>query len=223
MHSIHLPTHLIQSRLRGLYVLTDGADAARHVQMAEAAVRGGAAVIQLRAKDLLLRDALEAAQQIRRLTIAANVLFIVNDRIDLAMAAEADGVHLGDDDLPPQLARRIMGRNAVIGVSTSSVQLAQTAAREGASYLGVGAVFGTVSKADAGPAIGLQQLRKVSQSSSLPVAAIGGINQHNIHQVPQHGADMACVISAVSGAASSLGMTDRVRELVTIYQDNATF
>ena len=208
-----LPSHLIQSRLRGLYVITDGAAARRHVEIAEAACRGGAALVQLRAKNLPLREALQAAVQIRRITRAAKVLFIVNDRIDLALAARADGVHLGDEDIPVAMARRIMGRHAVIGVSASTVEEADAA--QGASYLGVGAVFATSSKADAGAPIGLEQLHRMTQYSQLPVAAIGGIDAANIADVIKTGARMACVISAVSKAASTEEMTNNVRQLAS--------
>jgi thiamine-phosphate diphosphorylase len=215
-----LPSHLIQSRLRGLYVITDGDAARRHVEMAEAACRGGAAVVQLRAKNLPLREALQVAVRIRRITCAAKVLFVVNDRLDLALAAHADGVHLGDEDIPAAMARRIMGRNAVIGVSASTVEEADEAAAQGASYLGVGAVFATSSKADAGEPIGLEQLHCVAQYSRLPVAAIGGIDAANIADVIKEGARMACVISAVSKAASEEEMTNNVRQLANHFKSS---
>jgi len=213
----HLPTHLIQSRLHGLYVVTDGVSAEAHLKMAKAACEGGAGVVQLRAKNLPLRDALQAALQIRQITTAAKVLFIVNDHIDLALAAKADGVHLGDDDIPTNIARQIMGRHAVIGVSASTTQLADQAAANGASYLGTGAVFATSTKTDAGAPIGLEQLRKIAEHSKLPVAAIGGIDSTNIKSVIAHGAEMACVISAISKAASQNEMIKRVIELAKYF------
>lgn len=212
-----LPSHLLQSRLRGLYVITDGVSADDHLKMANAACQGGAGVLQLRAKNLPLRDALQVASQIRQMTTAAKVLFIVNDRIDLALTSKADGVHLGDDDIPANIARQIMGRHAVIGVSASTTQLADQAVADGASYLGTGAVFATSTKTDAGEPIGLEQLRKISEHSKLPVAAIGGISISNIRSVLNHGAQMACVISAISKAASQDEMMCRVVELAKFF------
>jgi len=212
-----LPPHLIQSRLRGLYVITDGISANDHLNMANAACEGGAGVVQLRAKDLPLRDALQAALQIRRITITAKVLFIVNDRIDLAMASKADGVHLGDDDIPANIARQVMRRHAVIGISASTTELANQALANGASYLGTGAVFATSTKTDAGEPIGLEQLRKITEHTPLPVAAIGGIDSTNIQSVIDHGAQMACVISAISKAPSKNEMVKRVIELAKYF------
>ena len=213
----HLPSHLIQSRLRGLYVITDGISANDHLNMANAACQGGAGIVQLRAKNLPLRYALQVALQIRQLTITAKVLFIVNDRIDLAMASKADGVHLGDDDIPANIARQIMGRHAVIGVSASTIELADQAAADGASYLGTGAVFATSTKTDAGAPIGLEQLHKIAAHTNLPVAAIGGIDSTNIQSVIDHGAQMACVISAISKATSQNEMVKRVIELAKYF------
>lgn len=215
--SSYLPSHLIQSRLRGLYVITDGISANDHLNMANAACEGGAGVVQLRAKNLPLRDALQAALKIRQITTAAKVLFIVNDRIDLAMASKADGVHLGDDDIPANIARQIMGRHAVIGVSASTTQLADQAAASGASYLGTGAVFATSTKTDAGEPIGLEQLHKIATYSKLPVAAIGGVDSSNIQSVIDHDAQMACVISAISKASSQNEMVSRVIELAKYF------
>jgi thiamine-phosphate pyrophosphorylase len=213
----HLPPHLIQSRLLGLYVITDGNSADNHLNMANAACQGGAGIVQLRAKNLPLCDALQVAQQIRQMTLAAKVLFIVNDRIDLALAAKADGVHLGDDDIPANIARRIMGRHAVIGVSASTTELADQAVTNGASYIGTGAVFATATKTDAGTPIGLEQLRKITDHSKLPIAAIGGVDSSNIQSIIDHGAQMACVISAISKAPSRNEMTKRVIELAKYF------
>lgn len=212
-----LPSHLVQTRLRGLYVITDGA-ARRQIEIAAAACNGGAGILQMRAKNLPLREAVQVAQQMRYLATAAKVLFIVNDRVDLALAAKADGVHLGDEDMPVRIAREILGRHAVIGVSASTISEADEAITGGASYLGTGAVFATSSKSDAGEPIGLEQLRKISCYSKLPVAAIGGIDSSNIKSVIDHGARMACVISAVSTASSQNEMTERVRQLAGFFE-----
>jgi len=207
----------MQTRLRGLYVITDGISATDHLNMAKAACEGGASALQLRAKSLSLRDTLQVALQIRQITSAAKVLFIVNDRIDLALASKADGVHLGDDDIPANIARQIMGRHAVIGVSASTIELANQAAADGASYLGSGAVFATSTKTDAGEPIGLERLRQICTHTNLPVAAIGGIDFSNLQSVITHGAQMACVISAISKAVSQNEMTNRVIQLAKYF------
>jgi len=217
MQQFVFPLHLVRSKLQGLYVITTGETAARHVQMAKAAIAGGAAIIQLRAKQLPFRESLQAAYNIRALTRSAKVLFLVNDRVDLALAAAADGVHVGDDDMPVQAARRLLGPHAVIGASASTAKEAQEAARAGANYVGTGAIFATSSKADAGAPIGLEGLRAVTDHSPVPVAAIGGIDQTNIAAVLQQHAAMACVISAVSAGQDVTGMTARTVQLAQAF------
>jgi thiamine-phosphate pyrophosphorylase len=215
----HLPSHLLRSRLQGLYVITHDPDAASgpghgHLRMARAALAGGASVIQLRAKELPLAWTVQMAHEIRRLTRSYNALFIVNDRADVALCSRADGVHLGPDDLPVAEARRVLGPHCLIGASCGDPDEAQHAARAGADYIGAGAVFGTATKSDAGAAIGLSALRAIVDATTLPVAAIGGITQDNIAAVFAAGAVMACVISAVSHAGDEEAMTAATRDLV---------
>jgi len=191
--------------LRGLYVVTDGRAPGGHEAMARAALAGGARIIQLRDKTLSLAQLLPLAVALRELAHRHGALFIINDRIDLALACGADGVHLGPDDLPVHIARHLMPQG-IIGASCGDEEEARRAENQGADYIGAGAVFGTQTKLDAGAPIGLQKLSEIVRATRLPVAAIGGIDQSNIQSVLQAGAPMACVVSAISAArATALG------------------
>jgi thiamine-phosphate diphosphorylase len=200
----------------------DNAPPSRHLQIARAALRGGARIIQLRDKSTSLAQLLPIARELRRLTRQYNALMIINDRVDLALACDADGVHLGPDDMPPAAARRLLGSHQIIGVSCGDVGEARQAAALGADYIGAGAVFATMTKADAGPPIGLHTLRKVIGATSLPVAAIGGVDASNIASTRQAGAVMWCVVSAVSGAGDEAAMTVATRALVEAAENGGT-
>lgn len=182
----------------GLYVITDCTlrPGRTHLDVARAAVEGGARVLQLRDKNASDSALLDVARAIRRLTREADVLFIVNDRLELARAVAADGIHLGQEDLPAREARR-RWPEGLLGVSIDDGPTARQAEEDGADYLGVGPIFGTRTKGDAGPAVGLEQIARVRAASSLPIVAIGGIDQENIATVAAAGADCAAVISAV--------------------------
>jgi thiamine-phosphate pyrophosphorylase len=188
----------------GLYVVTERWDNRSHIDVARAALAGGAKAIQLRDKDMPVRDLLAAAQAIREMCSAAGAVLIVNDRLDVALAAQADGVHLGQSDLPVGAARRALTgyerRRFIVGVSVASVAEAQEAVAEGADYLGVSPVFATATKPDAGEAVGTRGLAEIRQAVSLPLVAIGGINTDNVADVIRAGADGAAVVSAITRA-----------------------
>jgi len=183
---------------RGLYVITDVVlkPGRSHLEIVQAALAGGARVIQLRDKEAADADLLEEARAIRQVTRAAGALFLVNDRFELARAVDADGVHLGQGDLPAREARR-RWPEAILGISVDDERTARQAEADGADYLGVGPIFATQTKGDAGPAIGLEQIGRIRAASRLPIAAIGGIGLANIAAVGAAGAEMAAVISAV--------------------------
>ncbi len=201
--------------LRGLYVITDAHLCGGHESMARAALAGGAKILQLRDKTTPARQILTIARQIRELTWQNDAIFLINDDAQLALQCEADGVHLGEDDLPVAQARQILGSKKIIGVSASTPDLARAAAQNGANYLGVGAVFGTSTKLDAGAPIGIAGLRAVVDATTLPVAAIGGVSAANLASVLATGAPMACVISALCGAGEA-EMEQTARELVAL-------
>jgi len=199
-----------------VYVLTDSrADRERSPrEIAEAAIRGGATAVQLRMKDEPARRIVEAARQIAPLCRAAGVTFIVNDRADVAMIAGADGVHVGQDDLPAGTVRVLAGRDTVIGVSAATAGEAVAAERAGADYLGVGAVFATATKADAGPPVGLDRLREIRLAVRLPVVGIGGITADNAAAVIRAGAAGVAVITAVTLADDMAAAVRRIRREV---------
>ena len=182
----------------GLYVITDQviSGGRSHVQVAAQAVLGGADVIQLRDKRMGGKEMLEAALAIRDLTQDAGVTFIVNDRLDIALLSGADGVHLGQDDIPLATARSICPPGFIVGVSVGSVEEAVRAEQVGADYLGPGPIFPTGSKDDAAPACGLEVLKAMRSYVSIPLVAIGGINRDNLEAVIANGADGVAVISA---------------------------
>jgi thiamine-phosphate pyrophosphorylase len=169
------------------------------LEVAEAALRGGVTVVQLRWKVGPLREMLRWGAALRELCRRHHVPFLINDRADVALALEADGVHVGQEDLPPEVARRLMGPRALIGVSARTPEQAQAAEAAGADYLGTGSVFPTGSKEGA-RLIGLEGLRAVVRATRLPVVAIGGVNAENAAACIQAGAAGVAVISAITQA-----------------------
>ena len=167
----------------------------------EAALRAGAPAIQLRDKQASARELAELARALLPLTRAANALLFINDRVDVALATGADGVHLGPDDLPVDAARRIAGGALLIGASTDDPDRARQLERDGASYIGCGAVFGTNTKAVGGEKIGLARLDEVARAVRIPVVGIGGITPENSRALAHTAAAGAAVVSAVMAAA----------------------
>jgi thiamine-phosphate pyrophosphorylase len=159
-------------------------------------LHGGAKMIQLRAKTMSSRDFIHLAQTARELTTPFNCKLIVNDRIDIALGSAADGVHLGQEDLPLQVGRKLLG-NRLIGISTHSLEQAKEAEENGADYIGFGPIFGTVTKNTGYQARGLEMLTRIRAAVALPIVAIGGITAANIEDVWQAGADSAAIISDI--------------------------
>ena len=182
-----------------LHVLTDTALQSRfsHVELAEMAIAGGADAIQFRQKEGSTRELIETAAQMMRACKERGVTFIVNDRIDVAMAVQAHGVHLGQNDFPIPLARRLLGEKSIIGGSAATIEEARKCVADGADYVGFGPVFPTGSKADAGPVSGLDALRRIVEAIPIPVIAIGGIGPANTPGIMETGAHGIAVISIV--------------------------
>ena len=164
----------------------------------ENALQGGVTLVQLREKNVDGGIFLQRAVAVKNLCDKYNVPLLINDRIDVALACKAAGVHLGQDDIPPSAARAILGPDAIIGVSAHSCEEALAAEKDGADYLGVGAVFPTNSKDDASE-VGLNMLKEIRQISKLPIVGIGGINAQNYTQVRAAGAQGAAIISGILG------------------------
>ena len=173
----------------GAYVVTSN----DHLKIAREACRGGARVVQYREKDAPAARRLETARLIRALTRESGTLFIVNDQLDIAVLSEADGVHLGQDDVPVDDARSLLPPAMIIGVSCSSLEGAREAQRRGADYLGVGAVIATPTK-EGYPVVGLHGLRRIAAEISIPLAAIGGVNLGNAADVKAAGAKYAAMV-----------------------------
>lgn len=213
-----MPTDKTRSLPRwDLYVITDeGLSGGRsHEEQARAALAGGAGVIQLRDKTSSSLRLYEAALAIRKLCRDHGALLIVNDRVDIALAANADGVHIGPDDLPVEVVRQLMpGR--LVGASAGTVEEAVQMERDGADYLGVGAIYeARGSKADAGPPVGPARLAAIRAAVRLPLVGIGGIKAGNAAPVIAAGADGVAVITGVVGAPD---ITAAARELVKIVE-----
>ncbi len=165
-------------------------------QSVEQAIAGGASVVQLREKDCSSREFYELALRVKRITEPNNVPLIINDRIDICMAAGADGVHLGQSDIPCREARRILGADKLIGVSAALPEEARQAQADGADYLGIGAVFPTSTKDDA-RAVSLETLREIRAAVTIPFVVIGGVNAKSITRLYGMGIDGAAVVSAI--------------------------
>lgn len=189
------------SKLSGLYVIidTEALKGRRHVEVARQAIQGGARVMQLRDKLLSKKELLPIAQELKDLCAENGVLFIINDYLDLAIAVEADGLHVGQEDLPVKIARRLLPMEKILGGSARTVEQARAVQSEGADYIGVGSMYPTSSKETA-VVVGPERLRQIKEAVALPVVAIGGINADNVAEVLAAGADAVAVISAVLGA-----------------------
>jgi len=191
-------------------------------EVVAAAIEGGVDVVQLREKDSSARERYDVGRQVRALTRRADVPLIVNDRVDLAQAVDADGVHLGDADLPVGVAREILSEDAIVGRSVSFVEDARDAERAGADYLGVGAVFETRSKDDIDDeeyAIGTDRLAAICDAVDVPVVGIGGIDADNAAEVVAAGADGVAVITAITAAEDPRGATRALGVAVSSGQD----
>ncbi len=182
-----------------LYAITDRKMLGKtsEVEAARLCYAGGADVVQLRMKDTDGGEMLELAKQMQAVADEYNKFFIVNDRIDVAILASADGVHLGQTDIPISEARRLVGDEMIIGASVDNVEQAIKAVEDGADYLGVGAIFTTSTKPDAEQGIGLDAIYDIKKAVDVPVVAIGGINKGNILHVMRAGADGVAVVSAI--------------------------
>ncbi|MGB8507983.1 MAG: thiamine phosphate synthase [Pyrinomonadaceae bacterium] len=183
-----------------LYPVTDRRlSGLSHAEQVARLADGGATLVQLREKHLSPREFYAEAAQALRVARERGVRLIINDRADIALALGADGVHLGQDDMPPEAARSLLGEAALIGYSTHNVEQARAAARLPVSYVAIGPIFATASKEKPDPTVGLDELRRVREmlGSAMPLVAIGGINRENALAVLEAGADAVAVIGAL--------------------------
>jgi thiamine-phosphate pyrophosphorylase len=172
-----------------------------YLQVVAAALSGGVCAVQLRDKHASARELLLVGKEMRRIAHSCAAAFLVNDRPDVALALEADGVHVGPEDLPPGEARRLIPKPRLLGVSVRTLQEALSAQESGADYLGVGPIFPTTTKKDAGEPLGLGALTRITASVRIPVIGIGGIDVENAASVIEAGCAGIAVVSALMGAA----------------------
>ncbi|NIP43678.1 MAG: thiamine phosphate synthase [candidate division Zixibacteria bacterium] len=186
-----------------LYLVTDrGLSRGRtSMEIIEAAVKGGVTVVQLREKHANTREFLHEALKVRNFCREKNILFIINDRLDIAQSVDADGVHLGQDDLPIEYARRFLGPDKIIGTSAFNETEAMEAEKAGADYLGISPIFTTPTKPELETGIGIDGLRKIRKSAKIPMVGIGGLGSTNAYDVIMAGADGIAVVSAIVSAA----------------------
>jgi len=199
----------------GLYAIIDTQvlKGQSHLEMTNQIIHGGAKIIQLRDKITDKKNLLPIAQALKTLCAENNVLFIINDALDIALAVEADGLHVGQEDLPVSIARKLIPVDMLIGCSVDNAVQAQKAITDGADYIAVGAVFPTPTKETR--VVGLDTLRQIKQSTSAPVVAIGGITKNNLTEVKRAGADSIAIISAILNADSPEKST---RDIIKMFE-----
>ena len=183
-----------------LYLVTDKSDdVEKFLNTIEEAINGGVTVVQIREKTADTLDFYNLALKVKEITTKYNVPLIINDRVDIALAIDADGVHVGQSDMPCDVTRKLIGEDKILGVSAATVSEAQKAERDGADYIGTGAVFPTATKDDA-PSVTKEELKDVVDSIEIPVVAIGGINLENAHELTDTGIAGLSVVSAIMSA-----------------------
>ena len=206
-------------KLPRIYPLTDvPLSRISHAEQVKLLSLGGASLIQLREKRMPPREFYEQAKKAVAVALSCGVQLLINDRIDVALAVGAAGVHLGQDDMPPEAARKLLGPNAVIGYSTHNIQQAIAATKLPIDYVAIGPIFATTTKSDTAPVLGLDGLRTVRQAiGTFPLVAIGGITHENASKVIEAGADSVAVISAL--LSNSHGIREATRSLLQDLQD----
>ncbi len=198
-----------------LYLVTDRALMSTKTveDSVEQAICGGCTIVQLREKDISSKGFYETSLKVKAITSHFNIPFIVNDRVDIALAVDADGVHIGQDDLPVEQVRNIIGPNKMVGVSASNLSEALTAVEEGADYLGIGAMFSTNTKTDA-DATSMEELIRIREAISLPLVVIGGINKETIPLFKDIRVDGYAIVSAIINQPDIIKATQELKQLI---------
>lgn len=185
-----------------------------NVTVVKAMIDAGITLIQYREKEKSMLERYRQCETLRRLTHDAGVTFIVNDHVGLALAVAADGIHVGQDDLPVPVVRQLVGESMIIGQSTHSPQQAAAAVEAGADYIGVGPVFATQTKKDVCDAVGLSYLDHVVTGRDIPFVAIGGIKEHNLAEVRAHGAETIALVTEIVGAEDIATRIKNIRQIM---------
>jgi thiamine-phosphate pyrophosphorylase len=178
----------------------------------EQAILGGCTVVQLREKTTSSNDFYQTALKVREITARLGIPLIINDRADIALAVDSDGLHIGQDDLPYEAARRIVGQNKIVGVSACNLTEAKTAFEMGADYIGVGAMFATGTKTDAN-STSIDELRRICKEINIPIVAIGGINKNNVPLLKNTGINGIAVVSAIVAEQDTAGAARELKSL----------
>jgi thiamine-phosphate pyrophosphorylase len=200
-----------------LYFIADVAKAGSgrsFLGIIEQSLAGGVSIVQLRAKRLSTREFFDLAKEVKRITDKRKIPLIINDRVDIAMAAGAAGVHLGQDDMPLSMARKLLGKKKIIGTSVHTVAEAQRAERDGADYIGAGTVFPTISKQDIRGIIEPGGLNKICKKVAVPTLAIGGVSLSNVADVMRSGAAGIAVISAISDSNNPKRTSEQLKAII---------
>jgi thiamine-phosphate pyrophosphorylase len=180
-----------------LYLVTDKSDdVEKFLKTIEEGIKGGVSVVQIREKTADTLDFYNLALKVKEITTKYNVPLIINDRVDVALAIDADGVHVGQSDMPCEITRKLVGQNKIVGVSAATIEEAKKAENDGADYIGTGAVFPTSTKKDA-PKVTKKELKEIVDSINIPVVAIGGITLENAHELTDTGIKGLSVVSAI--------------------------
>ena len=182
-------------------------------EVIEEAILGGTSIVQLREKYASSLEFYEIAKEVKKITDKYNVPLIINDRIDIALAIDASGVHLGQSDIPCSIARKILPQGKIIGVSAHNLKEAEKALKDGADYLGCGAVFNTSTKKDV-TTLSYEGLKEITDNINIPIVAIGGINENNIITLKGSGINGVAVVSSIIGKENVKGASEKLKELV---------
>jgi thiamine-phosphate pyrophosphorylase len=204
--------------MRGLYFVTDRGLCGRKPleEVVIQAVKGGAAYVQLREKDVSTRFFVEEARRIKKLLEQYKVPLIINDRVDVALACGAEGVHIGQEDMPYEIVRKLMGQKAIIGLSVETWEDVKVSQKMDVNYIGVSPVFPTPTKTDTKGDWGLEGLAKIKAFSRHPLVAIGGINESNVREVMKAGADCIAVVSVICASPHSEAAARRINEMINL-------
>ncbi len=213
---MHSKEERLAALKNGLYGITaeNWSRGRSNAEIVAAMIRGGVRIIQYREKDKSIREKYEECRILRQITAEAGVLFIVNDHIDIALAVGADGVHIGQDDLPPEVVRSFIGPEMLMGISTHSPEQAQGAVEAGADYIGVGPIYSTQTKVNVCAPVGLEYLEYAVRSINIPFVAIGGIKRHNLSEVIACGARCVCLVTEIVGAEDPAACVREIRDML---------
>ena len=197
-----------------VYLVTDHRNKTdeEFLKIIEEAIKGGTSIVQLREKTASTRDFYQLALKVKEITSKYDVPLLINDRIDIAIAVDSEGVHIGQDDMPADIARKIIGEDKILGVSASTVEEAEKAEKDGADYIGSGAVFPTSTKDDA-DSVSKEELKEIVDSIDIPVVAIGGITLENVGSLKDTGIAGFSVVSAIMSADNPKEASQKLREI----------